>query len=438
MAILSKEDAKAILDKVMAMSKAEMAFADLSGDDGGNIRYARNTVTTSGSQKNISLEVSSAFGKKEGTSTINEFDDASLEKVVRRSEELAQLAPENPEFMPYLGPQTYDKAITADPGSMIVDPAKRAQWAAKSIGVCKRGGLTAAGFIEDYHGFTALASTNGLFAYNEYTGLDFSVTVRTDDGTGSGYALRDYNDINKLDADRATGVAAEKAFNSKGAKAIEPGKYTVILEPAASIGLLRTMFWNMGARSADEGRSYLSKAGGGNKQGEQLLDDRVTIYTDPLHKEVPNATFDWSGNPRKKTYFYNKGKVENLVYDRYWAKEKNMPVCPYPSNLIMEGGSASREDLIKDTKKGILLTRTWYIRAVDPQTLLYTGLTRDGTFYIEDGKIKHPIKNLRFNESPIIMLNNLEALGRPERINGHLIPPMKVRDFTFTSLSDAI
>ena len=132
------------------------------------------------------------------------------------------------------------------------------------------------------------------------------------------------------------------------------------------------------------------------------------------------------------------GVVKNLAYSRFWAKEKGVDPVPFPSNAIMDGGTASLEEMIKSTKKGILVTRLWYIRTVDPQTLLYTGLTRDGTFFIENGRIKHPIKNFRFNESPIIMLNNLEQLGQQVRVDGNLIPYMKVRDFTFTSLSDAV
>ncbi len=438
MPILSREDAKTILAKVMALSKADQCEANLSGYTGGNIRYARNTVSTSGSEDNTSLEVASAFGKQLGSSTINEFDDASLEKVVRRSEELAKYAPANPEFMDFLEPQKYDQSITMSKQSLNVTPTQRAELAQASMMQCKGKGLVAAGFLENYHGFDAMMNSKGLFAYDQSTSADFSVTVRTDDGTGSGYAIRDYNDISLLDTAKATAIAAEKASKSVDAKAIEPGKYTVILEPAASIGLLRTMFWNIDARSADEGRSYLSKTGGGTRLGEQLLDERVTIYTDPLDPRAPRSTWTGSGLPRKKMTFFEKGVIKNMTYSRYWAQKNGVDPVPYPANILMEGGKATTEEMIKNTKKGILLTRTWYIRNVDPQTLLYTGLTRDGTFYIENGEIKYPIKNLRFNESPIIMLNNLEELGEPIRIDGHMIPTMKVRDFTFTSLSDAI
>ncbi|HHH49790.1 MAG TPA: TldD/PmbA family protein, partial [Saprospiraceae bacterium] len=198
------------------------------------------------------------------------------------------------------------------------------------------------------------------------------------------------------------------------------------------------MFFNFSARRADEGRSFLSNKGGGTKLGEKILDERVNIYSDPLSEDVPSRTWSGNGLPVKKTNWIENGVIKNLFYSRYWAKKQGKTPNPFPGNAIMEGGTASIEDLIKDTKKGVLVTRLWYIRTVDPQTLLYTGLTRDGTFFIENGKIAYPVKNFRFNESPIIMLNNLEAMGKSQRVNGNMIPPLKVRDFTFTSLSDAI
>jgi predicted Zn-dependent protease len=292
-----------------------------------------------------------------------------------------------------------------------------------------------------------MSNSKGLFAYNQSTSVDFTVTMRTNDGTGSGWVTRNFNDVSKLDTAEASKVAIDKALMSRNAKAIEPGKYTVILEPAAAGDLIGLMLFGMNARQADEGRSYLSKKGGGTKLNEKIVDERVNIYTDPQHDDVPASPWMPNGLARKKMDLIRGGVVKNLIYDRYWASQKNVEAVPFPGNRIMEGGSASLEDMIKDTKKGILVTRFWYIRAVDPQTLLYTGLTRDGTFYIENGVIKHPIKNFRFNESPVIMLNNLETLGKQVRVGGgggpggggsSLIPYMKIRDFTFTSLSDAV
>lgn len=437
MAIYTKEEARKILEKALSFSKADACEINLGGSESGNIRYARNTVSTSGHQSNQSLVVNSSFGKKSGVATIDEFDDASLEKVVRRSEELAQFAPENPEFMAPLGPQTYDESNSFVEATANIQPEFRAKVAASSIEPAAAKDVTAAGFLNDTAGFSAMINSNGLFAYNKSTNVDFTVTMRTNDGTGSGWVSRDYNDINKFDADKVANIAIDKAVLSREAKAIEPGKYTVILEPAAAEELLGNMSRSFNARTADEGRSFMSKDGG-TKMGMKIVDERVNIWSDPLNKEVPTATWNGSGQPLKKTSWIENGVVKNLAYDRYWAGQKGVDPVPFPSNFIMEGGSASLEELIKGTKKGILVTRLWYIRSVDPQTLLYTGLTRDGTFYIENGQIKYPVKNFRFNESPIIMLNNLEELGQQVRINGNLVPYMKVRDFTFTSLSDAV
>jgi len=438
MAIYTKEEARKILEKALSFSKADTCEINLSGYNSGNIRYARNTVSTSGFSSNQSLAVQSSFGKKSGTATIDEFDDASLEKVVRRAEELANLSPENPEFMEPLGPQMYDESISFSESTANITPEYRAEVASSSIVPADAKDVTAAGFLNDSAGFSAMINSKGLFAYNQSTDVDFTVTMRTNDGTGSGWVSRDFNDVTKFDADEAAKTAIDKAVLSREAKAIEPGKYTVILEPAASSDLLRNMFRSLDARSADEGRSFMSGKDGANKLGEKIVDERVNIWSDPLNPDVPTATWNGEGQPLKKTTWLENGAVKNLAYDRFWAKEKGVDPVPFPTNVIMAGGDASLEDLIKSTKKGILVTRLWYIRSVDPQTLLYTGLTRDGTFYIENGKIKYPVKNFRFNESPIIMLNNLETLGKQVRINGNLIPYMKVRDFTFTSLSDAV
>ena len=438
MAILSRDEAKAILTKVLGYSKAEGCEANLEGSDQGNIRYARNTVTTSGTVSDLTLVVQSNYGKRMSTATINEFDDASLEKVVRRSEALAKLAPENPEFMPVLGPQEYGESKAYFDSTAKIDAAVRAKAAEDSIVPSREKNLVAAGFLEHSAGFQAMSNSAGLFGYHPETAVEFSVTVRTEDGTGSGYVTRDYNDAAKLDTGRASQIAIQKAEGSRRPKAVEPGRYTVILEPAASVGLLQRMMFNFDARRADEGRSFLSREGGKTGLGEKIVDERVTFYSDPSSPDVPASPWAGDGRPRKKIKWIDKGVVSNLFYSRFWAKDKGVEATPFPANGIMVGGDASLEDLVASTKRGILVTRTWYIRTVDPQTLLYTGLTRDGTFFIEDGKIAFPIKNMRFNESPVIMLNNIEALGRPERVDGLMIPPMKIRDFTFSSLSDAV
>lgn len=445
MPILTKEQAKALLTKALSYSKAEQCEINLFGSDGGNIRYARNSVSTSGGISTNGLVVTSAFGKKSGTATINEFDDASLEKVVRRSEELAQLAPENPEFMSFLGPQQYGPdSPTFSESTAAMSPKERADAVQASLTQSKENKLTAAGFLSNSMGFSAMMNSKGLFAYNKSTDVAFNITVRTDDGKGSGYATKGYNDFKKLNTKADTAIAAKKALSSVTARAIEPGKYTVILEPTAVAVMLENLFFAMDARQADEGRSFMSKPGGKTKLGEQLVDERVNIYSDPWNPDLPTSTWSGDGRAQQKVNWIEKGIVKNLYTSRYWAEKTGIKSIPSPDGAIMMGGTKSLEELIKGIEKGILVTRLWYIRSVDPQTLLLTGLTRDGTFYIENGEIKFPVKNFRFNESPIIMLNNLEEIGKSERTvsaesnTNYLLPPLKVKDFTFTSLSDAV
>ena len=391
------------------------------------------------------LSYSKAFGKKLGIATINEFDDASLEKVVRRAEELAKLAPENPEFMPFLEPQKYGPdSPTFSEATAAMGAKERADAVQESLTQAKENKLTAAGFLSNSMGFSAMMNSKGLFAYNKSTDVAFNITVRTEDSKGSGYATKGYNDFKKLNAKADTVVAAKKALASVAAKAIEPGKYTVILEPTAVAVMLENIFSDMDARQADEGRSFMSKPGGKTKLGEQLLDERVNIYSDPWNAELPTSTWASDGRPQERVNWIEKGVVKNLSSSRYWAEKTGIKSIPNPDGMIMQGGTKTLEELIKGTEKGILVTRLWYIRSVDPQTLLLTGLTRDGTFYIENGEIKFPVKNFRFNESPIIMLNNLEEMGKSERTvsaesnANYLLPPLKIKDFTFTSLSDAV
>lgn len=440
MSILSEVQAKAILDKVIALSAADEISAQVSGGIQGNIRFARNDISTSGIVDDITLNVEVAFGKRIGTASINQFDDASLERVVRRAEDLAKLAPENPEFMPAVGPQTYRATDTFSEATAALTAEARASIAEASIAPCRSGGLIAAGFLEDGNTFFAHANSNGNFGYQRATVADYTCTVRTADGRGSGWVASNVKDVAAFDAAKDIQIAMRKAAASADAQALEPGKYTVILEPAAASGLISFMMRFFDARSADEGRSFLSKQGGGNKLGEQIMDPRVNIYTDPVHPVVPAMPWDGDGLPRERTSIIDAGKVANLEYSRYWAAKRGKPATAAWGNTIMEGGTKSTAELIASTERGVLVTRTWYIRMVDPQTVLLTGLTRDGTFYIENGQLRYPIKNFRFNESPVIMLNNIEELGQSVRVEDGtiMVPPMKIRDFTFTSLSDAV
>ncbi len=444
MAPLTPEQARALMEKALRLSKADACEVNLNANAGGNIRYARNTVSTAGATEDLQMVVQSNFGKRSGTVTVNEFDDATIERAVRRSEELARLAPEDEEFMPPLGQQTYVPVQAYFDNVANITPEYRLQVASNSITPAKAKECTAAGFLQDGAQWQAMMNSAGLFAYHRQTSASFSVTVRANDGTGSGYATREANDLTKFAPDSASRIALEKAAASRNPQAIEPGKYTVILEPEAGINLLGNLIFNLNARNADEGRSFMAKAGGGSKLGEKLVDERVHIWSDPAHVDIPTSPWQGDGRAFERTDWIAGGVARNLFYSRYWAQKQGVQAVPFPPNLIMDGGTATTEDLIRDTSRGVLVSRTWYIRSVDPQTVLVTGLTRDGTFFIENGRIKHAIKNFRFNESPVIMLNNLDALGRQQRVSGSdagitsLMPVLRIRDFTFTSLSDAV
>jgi len=443
--VLSREQAQALVDRVLKMSKADAVQVNVGGGYSANIRFADNRISTAGGISTANLNIQSSFGPKHAVVTTNDLTDAGLERAVRQSEALAKLAPDDPEAMPQLGPQQYENVKTYFDSTGNLGPEGRAEAARLAIDPCKAAGdLKAAGFLNTGIGAGAVANNKGLFAYQSGTSSNYTLTVRTADGTGSGWAGADHPDWSQVDVKRVAQQAIEKARMSKNPVAIEPGRYTVILEPQAVGDLVQLLAFALGARAADEGRSAFSKQGGGTKVGEKIVDERVTLMSDPKDPQLLTNAFDFQGLPSRPQVWIDKGVLKKLTYSRFWAQKKNQQPDAGTNAVKLVGGTQTREELIASTPRGILVTRLWYLRPVDPRTVLYTGLTRDGTFLIENGKISKSIKNLRFNESPLFMLNNLEALGRSERVAGTeaggdvVMPVLKVRDFNFTSLSDAV
>lgn len=448
MALLTRAEAEALLKKVLALSKADELEASLGGGRSANTRFGVNSANTSGDRDDLALVVNAHFGQRGGVATTNTLDDAGLEKVVRAAEAIARLSPENPEQQPFLGKQEYGEIAGAfDEATYKADAAQRARGIAATIDPARSKNLVAAGLYDHEGGFTAVANTRGNFGYARHSRATFTTTVRTADGTGSGWGSAMSHRIADINAQAVGAYAIRKAELSRNPVAIEPGNYTVILEPNAIGDLVANMLFFFGARTADEGRSFLSKKGGGNRLGEKIFGEQINIYTDPNFASAPGLPFDGEGLPTRRIDFIKNGVVKNLNYSRFWAKKQGKEAMPSPTNLIMEGGKSSIEDMIKATDRGVLVTRLWYIRLVDPQTVLYTGLTRDGTFLIENGRLKSAVKNFRFNESPVKILNNIELMSPVTRITGServgdrlpiLAPAVKVRDFSFTSLSEAV
>ena len=445
--ILTRAEAQEIAQRVLRNSPAEETRVSINSAARADTRFALNQVTTSGENQDTQVTITAYSGNRAASVNTNRLDEASLAAAAKQAYEIAKLVPPNPERMPELGAQTYPASL--ERSITLPSPTERAAASKIVTELARANELIATGFIECRAGATALANSKGLFAYDSSSSVTMTTTVRSPDGTGSGWACTDGNTFSDLDPARVAATAVQKAKDSRSPVAIEPGRYTTILEPTAVGNLVQLIAGAMQARSADEGRSFFSKQGGGNKIGLKVVDERVTLLTDPADSPSTSGGYDGDGMPLEKITWIENGVVKNLNYDRFWAQKQG--VQPTRSGgrsaLRMLGGTTSVADMIKSTERGILVTRFWYIRGVDPRTILYTGLTRDGTFLIENGKVTRPIKNFRFNESPIFFLNNLEAMGPTIRINASenlgaggavYMPPIKVRDFTFSSLSDAV
>jgi predicted Zn-dependent protease len=444
---ISREEAQRITERALSFSQADQARANLNSSETGNTRFAQNQMSTSGDATNATLSITSALGNKVASATTNIFTDDALRRVVETSEQLARLVPENQEYMGELGPQSYPDTDPYYESTGELAPERRAQAIAAVTEQAAARNLISTGFLIHAASSNAVATTNGLFAYGTDTRVNFTTTVRTPDGTGSGWAGTSAHDFDALDTRALGAVAVEKAMRSQSPRAVEPGRWTVVMEPTTVGNMVNLMMNQLGARNADEGRSFFSKAGGGTKLGEQFVDSRVTIHSDPADRRILSPPFNGQGLPNRAMTWVENGELRNLNYSRYWADRQGVQPTGFPSGWYMAGGNSTIDEMIASTERGLLLTRFWYIRGVDPRTILYTGLTRDGTFLIENGEISHPVKNFRWNESPIFMLNNIEMMGEPVRIssgessgltNAVVVPPLKVRDFTFTSLSDAI
>lgn len=446
---IDEAQARELCARVLSMSAADEARVNLSSLLESNTRFAINQVTTSGAAENATLAITSVFGRRIGSASTNRFDEDSLRRAVKTSEELARLAPEDAEYMGQLdGAHNRPPISSWFDATANLDAGARLSSVQEVTGRARTRGLTATGFVPVESGSNAVATSRGLFAYARGTRAAFSTTVRTPDGTGSGWAGTGILDRAQADFAALAERAVAKAETSREPQRIEPGRWTVILEPQAVGSLVGFIFGSLQARAADEGRSFFARPGGGTRLGERLLDDRITIVSDPADPRLYSPPFNGEGLPNRRMAWFEKGVLRNLVYDRYWAqRQKVEPTGFAGGSFMVSGGTTTIGEMIAGTDRGLLVTRFWYMRPVDPRTILFTGITRDGTFLIERGRIVRPVQNLRWNESPMHVLRNIEAIGPAERVlpaeSGSpgpavLVPPLKVRDFNFTSISDAV
>jgi predicted Zn-dependent protease len=445
--LLTEQETRSICEQLLSFTKTEDAQAGVSSTDLSHLRFAANEFTTCGRRESESANISVWIDKKRGSAAASNLEEASLRAAVAQAEELARLAPVDKEYVPTLGAQTYRPGGGYVEATANLKVADRAGTVDEIIRNCEKEGVIGAGFHHANGTAGGFATKHGNFHYQRSSLVSLSVTARTPDGGSSGYFLRNHFDIGKLDTARIGREAIRKAITSKNPRRLEPGIYPVILEAQAAEDLIGLSF---DARSVDEGRSPYAGPGGKSKLGEQIFDERVNFYSDPWHSELPGSTSAQDGIPAERIYFVRNGVLENLQYSRYWAQEKSKRATPGPVNAILESTAkpVALEEMIASMERGLLVSRFWYIRGVDPRTALMTGLTRDGVWLIEKGKIQYPVQNFRFNQSVLELLapGNVEVLGASERVSGSesqgngasLTPAIMVKRFHFTSLSEAV
>jgi predicted Zn-dependent protease len=443
--MLTRDDALRICETVLAHAKAagaEDAAISLANSVESHARFADNGITTSGRSEDLDITATVWVGRRRGSATANDSSAAALKQIAVDGVQIARVSPVQREYLPTLGPLEYagDRGFSA--ATADVDAAARAKSLAGVLAACRAAKVTGAGFHAARASATAAATANGNRRYFRSSRAEISMTARTPDGTGSGYFSGDHFDVTRLDSQRVANEAVGKAVRSREPKPIEPGNYPVILEPQAVSDLIGFLTGAFDARTAEEGRSPFSAKGGRTHVGEAMFSPRLNLYSDPMHPELPATPATDEGIPASRISLVKAGVLENLRYSRYWAQERKREPSPGPVNYILESTQppVSLDEMIKGMKRGLLISRFWYVRAVDPRSLVLTGLTRDGLWWIENGQIKNPVRNLRFNQSVLAMLApaNVEAVGPSLRLAPYMVPALQLNSFTFTSISDAI
>jgi predicted Zn-dependent protease len=447
--LLNEVESRGIAQKVIGFVKADDGVVTVESGLHSYLRFAANAFQTSGSAENLGVTVRVWNAKRRGEAFTNELSDSALKAAVEQAEAVARLAPIDAEYLPTLGPQVYKPTAAFSNATANISLTDRARQISEAIEASEKAGVVSAGFHQIELSARADATRNGNFNYQRTSLISLGMTARMPDGTSSGYFLRNHFDAARFDTARVAREAIRRAVESRGAKPLPPGRYPVILEAQAVADLLPGTFI-FDARASDEGRGPFSAAGGRTRVGEQVFDERINILSDPWRPELPGAHAAQDGIPAQVVYLVRNGVLETLVNSRYWATQKNRPPTPGPVNRILESSAApvSVDEMITASPRALLVGRFWYIRGVDPRTATMTGLTRDGVWYIEDGKIQHAVRNFRFNQSIIQLLapGNVEMIGAPERVGGSegqggnavLLPALKVRAFNFTSQSEAV
>ncbi len=433
-----------IAEKVLRLSDADETEVEIAATADALTRFANNTIHQNVAEHTLAVSVRTVVDGRTARAGTNKTGDESLGRAVGSAISLARNEPKSPDLLPMLRAQKYEKVARFFPATVAATPQDRARAVTKVCKLAEKNKQTTAGIFSSGSSQFLLANSRGLFARYEQTRSEFSVTMLEENS--SGWAKSNSPDIRALDPEALAESASRKAAESRGPREIAPGRYTAILEPSAVLDLVGFLFYDFAGTAVLDKRSCFT-----GRIGKKLFGDNVTIWDDVYHPLQTGAPFDGEGFARQKVLLVDRGVPKNLVYARATAKKMKARPTGHgfslpneygeaPMNLVFAGGDESTDEMVRTTERGILVTRLWYIREVDPYEKILTGMTRDGTFLVENGRIVAGIRNFRFNQSIIEMLSNVEMLGPAVRAAGEesfemVVPAMKVRGFHFSEVT---
>lgn len=435
-----REEIEKVLHDALAASGADETETLFTGTEAALTRYTHNEIHENVVEKDCSLNVRAVFGKRVGVASTNRLDQKSIGQTVARAVAIARLAPEDEQFpgLPADGADVTPLPAAFDDATGAASPDVRADAVNRIAQVMYRHGLYAAGYFATRNDVLAVANSKGVRRF--FRATDASVNIKAIGEDSSGYAEGFARSTGRLDVDELAERAAKKAIDGRDPIALPAGKYTVVLEPPAFREFLGYLSWaGFGAQALDEGSSFIA-----GRLGEKVMGDNVTMRDDFAHPLSPGIPFDFEGFPRRRVALIESGVARDVVYDSYYAAKMGHantghalpapnPDGPFPLNIVVEPGTRSPSEIIRGVERGVLVSRTWYIRLVDQKKLLITGMTRDGLFLIENGRVTHGLRNMRFNESIVEALSRCELANELERSESTVLPAVRIDDFNFTS-----
>jgi len=447
---LSRAACQALATRVIAMATGGgETRLEINSRWTGNVRWARNDISTSGDTQVSRVEIGRSIHRASGGAYTNALSDDALRACVARAEAMLQFQRENPDtypdppkpIHPHLTPTLwFDRTIE-------LDDVTRASIADRAIGPAKQAQLLAAGYLAVGANGRAVIHSDGLFRYYPYTTVQCTITVRDPKGQGSGWAGVDWNDWARVDVEHLAQTALDKCLRSRNPVAVEPGRYTAILEPQAVCDLVFMLVdWALARGPAENGMGPFADPAkpGSSRIGQRVVDPRITLGIDPMDPDCGFVPFDGNGEPFQPVNWIEHGILKALSYERTYGVQLlgRDSALPNPYAFRLSGGTSTIDEMIASTARGLVVTRFNDVQLLDRNSLLCTGTTRDGVWLVEHGAVTKPVKNFRFTESPMFVLNNVEQLGAPQRVfhpgSPVVVPPLKARDFSFTSLIDAI